>query len=94
MKNKKTYELAKMAYDAYSESVGGKAFNGDPLPAFKDVPERIKYAWDKAALAIVPPAFCLGGVLGTITGLILSLPIFGILALIVYGALTIIKTIL
>lgn len=29
----KTEELARLMYDNYCEAVGGKAFNGDPLPS-------------------------------------------------------------
>lgn len=32
---KKTEELAKRMYDAYCLAVGGKAFNGDPLPSWE-----------------------------------------------------------
>lgn len=44
--------LARIAYDAYCESVGGKAFNGDDLPPFADVPQRIKDAWIAAVTAV------------------------------------------
>src|SRR3954470_18313129 len=49
--------LAKLAYDTYSAGVGGKAFNGDPLPdweTFKKDPVKTKQAdaWQKAARAV------------------------------------------
>lgn len=44
--------LARIAYDAYCEAVGGKAFNGDDLPPFDDVPQRIKDAWLAAVNAV------------------------------------------
>lgn len=44
---------AAAAYAAYSESVGGKAYNGDPLPKWDALPERIKTAWKAAAEAVV-----------------------------------------
>lgn len=44
--------LAKVAYDAYCVSVGGKAFNGDDLPPFENVPERIQRAWIAAVVAV------------------------------------------
>lgn len=48
--------LARIAYDAYCESVGGKAFNGDNLPPFDDVPQRIKNAWLAAVNAVTEAA--------------------------------------
>ncbi|GAA0494145.1 hypothetical protein Ade02nite_20640 [Paractinoplanes deccanensis] len=50
--NHNTFQLARIAYDAYCTAVGGKAFNGDDLPAFDDVPQRIKDAWIVAATAV------------------------------------------
>ncbi len=44
--------LAKVAYDAYCVAVGGKAFNGDGLPPFANVPERIQQAWIAAVAAV------------------------------------------
>ena len=46
-------------YDAYSAAVGGKAFNGDPLPSWDDFstdPEKEKQAnaWRTVALATYP----------------------------------------
>jgi hypothetical protein len=46
-------ELARVAYDAYCEAVGGKAFNGDTLPGFDAVPERIRNAWVVSVSAVV-----------------------------------------
>lgn len=48
------YYLAKKMYDAYCEAVGGKAFNGDPLPTSQEFfsdPNKQKQAedWQKAA---------------------------------------------
>ena len=45
-------ELGKLAYDAYVESVGGVAFNGDRLPPFEGVPLKINVAWIAAARAV------------------------------------------
>lgn len=47
-----TEQLAETAYDAYCQSVGGKAFNGDDLPAFDKIPERIQAAWAVAVTAV------------------------------------------
>ena len=44
--------LAQIGYDAYSKAVGGKAFNGDPLPDFADIPTKIKDAWLDASISI------------------------------------------
>lgn len=44
--------LAQVAYDAYCAAVGGKAFNGDDLPPFDAVPERIQRAWVVAVTAV------------------------------------------
>ncbi len=45
-------ETARVAYGAYCESVGGKAFNGDTLPEFSQTPERIQNAWVAVVKAI------------------------------------------
>lgn len=64
-------ELGKTAWDAYSASVGGKAFNGDPLPAWdvmcKDEKKtQLVTAWKRAGRAVAslverkmpaPPSF-------------------------------------
>jgi transcriptional regulator of met regulon len=51
-----TEQLACELYDIYCEAVGGKAFNGDPLPKseefFKDTSkEKQANAWRKTAMA-------------------------------------------
>ena len=46
---------AEIAWDTYKESVGGKAFNGDPLPTWQEVCEknpRIANAWRDVAKAL------------------------------------------
>lgn len=45
-------ELAEIGYNAYVDVVGGVAFNGDTLPPFSDVPDRIEEAWIAAADSI------------------------------------------
>lgn len=47
-----TRNRAKIGYDAYVKAVGGKAFNGDDLPPFERLPERIAAAWAITADAI------------------------------------------
>ncbi|MET0416649.1 MAG: hypothetical protein ABW022_11580 [Actinoplanes sp.] len=46
------FNLARTAYDAYCAAVGGKAFNGDDLPTFDKVPQRIQDAWIVAVTAV------------------------------------------
>jgi len=45
-------DLAKIAYDTYSASVGGRAVNGDELPAFEDLNVKVSVAWLAAARAV------------------------------------------
>jgi hypothetical protein len=54
--NMKTTHLipyGKAAYLAYCKAVGGKALNGDDLPAFEQTPEKIQTAWDMSAFAVL-----------------------------------------
>lgn len=37
--------FAKVGYDAYGESVDWKAYNGERMPDWDALPERIKAAW-------------------------------------------------
>lgn len=46
------FEAAHIAYTAYGETVRWRAVNGDRMPAFADLPERIQLAWIKAARAV------------------------------------------
>jgi hypothetical protein len=45
-------ELAKVAYRAYSATTGNKNFQGNPMPAWDDLPETIREAWAAAAEAV------------------------------------------
>ena len=46
-------ELAKIAYDAYSESTGGvSAVTGDKLPEFHETPDAVQQAWIAAVDAV------------------------------------------
>jgi hypothetical protein len=54
----KTSEAATLLYTTYSAEVGGKAFNGDPLPdwqTFSNDPTKTKQAqaWERAAGALL-----------------------------------------
>jgi hypothetical protein len=43
---------ARIAYTAYGRVTNFKNFQGDPMPAFDDLPERIRNAWINAARSI------------------------------------------
>lgn len=54
----KELELAKIMYDVYCNAVGGKAFNGDPLPGSEEFfvdPSKKKQsdAWVASALIAI-----------------------------------------
>jgi hypothetical protein len=44
--------LGKIGYQAYAASTGGKTFDGRDMPAYEDLPDRIKEAWGAAGNAI------------------------------------------
>lgn len=49
--------LGKTAWDTYKDTVGGKAFNGDPLPTWEEMEKdpaktQIVCAWQASALAV------------------------------------------
>lgn len=44
--------LARVAYDAYGHSTGGKNYQGNPMPEFDDLGEGIQAAWAAAANAV------------------------------------------
>lgn len=43
---------ARIAYTAYGRVTDFKNFQGNPMPKFDDLPDRIKEAWTNAAGAI------------------------------------------
>jgi hypothetical protein len=45
-------QLGKLAYNTYCEAVNWQSVRGDPLPHWEDQVDRLKDAWDKAALAV------------------------------------------
>lgn len=45
-------ELGRVAYEAYGESVGWTTFSGTPMPTWEEQNERLKQAWNSAALAV------------------------------------------
>jgi len=47
-------ETARIAYEAYARSTGGKSLvSGDTLPGWDDLPQPIQWAWDAAAQAVI-----------------------------------------
>ena len=46
-------ELARAAYERYSEVRGGVAFDGSPLPAWSEVETTVRQAWIEAQKAAV-----------------------------------------
>lgn len=50
-----------IGYIAYADAVGWRAVNGDQLPQWADLPDRIRSAWDDASYAIVEAATRIGG---------------------------------
>ena len=50
----KNYELAEAAYKGYYESLCNLSLiDGDKLPAFKELPDKIKDAWFEAAISVI-----------------------------------------
>lgn len=43
---------AEVAYAAYGQTTGGLNYQGLPMPAWEQLPERIQQAWDAAATAV------------------------------------------
>lgn len=44
--------LGSVGYNAYCDAVGWRAFSGDVLPQWDDTLDRIRNAWEAAAVAI------------------------------------------
>lgn len=44
--------LGKTNYEAYKCSIGGKAWNGDILKTFEELPQNIQNAWSEGAEAV------------------------------------------
>lgn len=45
--------LGRVAYQAYADDAGWKAFNGDMLPNWEDLPSEIRQHWEVAAAAVL-----------------------------------------
>jgi len=41
-------DIAASAYRAYAASTGNKNFRGEPMPAFNELPQAIRTAWEAA----------------------------------------------
>ncbi len=46
-------DLAKIAYEAYRESCGGRSIRGEALPEWEDQTPEIRSHWDAAAQAVL-----------------------------------------
>lgn len=46
-------ELAQVAYQGYGSSVDFKAYNGEPMPAWDELPDRIKRGWRGAVVELL-----------------------------------------
>lgn len=58
-------DIAASAYRAYAASTGNKNFRGDPMPAFADLPQPIRTAWEAA---VRQAGYCLTSRMGVIDG--------------------------
>ena len=43
-------EYGKLCYETYKHAVGGKAWNGDDMLQFHQMPERLQHAWTRSAV--------------------------------------------
>lgn len=46
-------EIAASAYRAYAASTGNKNYQGNPMPAFDELPNAIQTAWEAASRQVV-----------------------------------------
>jgi len=42
-------EYGQMTFEAYGRAVGGVNFQGEPIPSWDELPEKIQLAWIQAA---------------------------------------------
>lgn len=52
MDTTKLVKIAKIAYEAYIESSGGKNYRGDPCPTWDELPPAIQGHWQAAVRAV------------------------------------------
>jgi hypothetical protein len=45
--------LGQIAFEAYNEAVGGKTWDGKPIPAWAEINEKVRNGWEQSALAVV-----------------------------------------
>lgn len=48
----KTQTLGEIAFEAYNDERGGRNYRGEQTPDWEELPEGIRQAWEKAALAV------------------------------------------
>jgi hypothetical protein len=48
--------LAEVAYQAYGSATDFKNYQGNPMPAWADLPDTIRHAWTVAADAVLTAA--------------------------------------
>lgn len=51
-RNMDQYRLARLAYAAYGKTTDFKNFQGNPMPEFDNLPEKIKEAWSAACTSV------------------------------------------
>lgn len=51
-----SFILARVGYEAYARTTGGKTFDGRQMPTWDALPQNIKTAWQAAAKAIAAKA--------------------------------------
>lgn len=44
--------LGEVAFNAYREAVGGKAYDGTPIPEWTEISEAVQQAWKEAGFAV------------------------------------------
>lgn len=49
---RKQEQLGVVAYEAYGDSVGWKAYNNETMPCWADLPQHIQLAWTTAAAKV------------------------------------------
>lgn len=45
-------ELGRIAFEAYSKSVGGKTYDNKPIPAWDDLTDQVRAGWTTAAAEV------------------------------------------
>ena len=53
-------EVGEAAWERYRAHQGGKAFDGSPIPAYKDLRAGVRAAWDSVGAALYAWGWCDG----------------------------------